>query len=124
MPTGYKDLGSRGPVTGAADQTGLNPGNWTVAFTTDIISCTVPQFEVYKIVVKGAANTTFNVYVENKLWDTAVYGALNSWDPQQPLTMRPGQSLYFMYSDPVSDDTPPVATIWMRYDASQFGGMY
>lgn len=117
----YKSLGNRGPITGAADTTGLNTGNWTVSFTTDILSCTVPEFEIYKIVVKGAANTTFDVYVENKQWDTAIYGQLNSWDPQQPLVMRPGQSLFFLYSDPVTDNTPPVITIWMRYDSSQYG---
>lgn len=117
----YKSLGNRGPITGAADTTGLNTGNWTVSFTTDILNCNVPEFEVYKIVVKGAANTTFDVYVENKQWDTAIYGQLNSWDPQQPLVMRPGQSLFFLYSDPVTDNTPPVITIWMRYDSSQYG---
>lgn len=117
----YKSLGNRGPITGTADTTGLNTGNWTVSFTTDILNCNVPEFEVYKIVVKGAPGTTFNVYVENKQWDTAVYGQQNSWDPQQPLVMRPGQSLFFLYSDPVSDNTPPVITIWMRYDSTQYG---
>lgn len=109
-------LGSRGPVTGAVDTTTFNPGNWTVAFTPDIINVNVPQFEVYKMVVAGASDTTFNVYVDNYLWDVGIYGTLNSWDPTQPLIMRPGQSLYFCYSDPVTDETPPVCTIWVRYN--------
>lgn len=111
-------LGSRGPVTGTIDRTGLNPGNWTIAFTPAIISVNVANFEIYKMIVSGASNTTFNVYVDNKLWDVGIYGTLNSWDPQQPLIMRPGQELDFAYSDAVTDNTPPVATIWIRYDTN------
>lgn len=95
-------------------------------FTPDILSFTLAQAEVYKIVVKGAPATTFDVYRENKLWDVGVYGTLNSWDPQQPLIMIPGQTLSFAYSDPVTDNNPPVITVWLRYDATldknKYGG--
>jgi hypothetical protein len=111
-------LGARGPVTGKPDTTTLNPGNWTIAFTPDILNVNVANFEVYKMVVAGAQNTTFNVFVDLKQWDVGIYGTLNSWDPQQPLIMRPGETLYFMYSDPSSDNTPPVATVWLRYDTN------
>jgi hypothetical protein len=113
-------LGSRGPVTGKLDTTGLNSGNWTVAFPADLIDVNIPQFHVYKMIVSGAQNTTFNVYVDGKLWDVGIYGTLNSWDPSQTLVMRPGESLFFAYSDPVSDATPPVVTIWLRYDTEIF----
>jgi hypothetical protein len=111
-------LGARGPVTGKADTTTLNPGNWTIAFTPDILNVNVANFEVYKMVVAGAQNTTFNVFVDLKQWDVGIYGTLNSWDPMQPLIMRPGETLYFMYSDPSSDGIPPVATVWLRYDTN------
>jgi hypothetical protein len=118
----YITLGSRGPVTGTPDTTGLNPGNWTISFTPDIINVNVfTQFEVYKMVVKGAPGTTFDVYVESKQWDTAIYGTKNSWDPQQPLIMRPGETLSFLYSDPVTDNSPPKAWIWLRYDPQLTG---
>lgn len=122
MPT-YVTLGSRGPVTGIADQTGNNKGNWTVSFTPDILSFTVPQAEVYKMIVRGAANSEFDVYVESKQWDTAVYGARNSWDPTQTLILRPGETLYFYYNDPVTDNTPPVVTIWLKFDKDLVKGM-
>lgn len=109
-------LGSRGPVTGKLDVTGLNPGNWTVQFPPSVINVNIPNFEVYKIIVSGAANTTFNVFVDGKLWDVGIYGTLNSWDPQQPLIMRPGEELDFCYSDAATDGTPPVVTIWLRYN--------
>lgn len=114
----YITLGSRGPLTGVKDNTGFNTGNWTISFTPDIINVNVPQFEVYHMVVKGAANTTLTVYVDLAQWDIATYGTLNAWDPEQPLILKPGQTLYFYYSDPVTDATPPVATIWLRYDPS------
>lgn len=120
----YKGLGTRGPITGAADTTGNNPGNWTVAFTTDVLACNVPQYEIYKMVVQGAPGTTFTVFVENKLWSVSVYGEMNEWDPNEPLILNSGQSLYFYYSDPVSDNIPPVVTLWLRYDAGLWGNTY
>lgn len=112
----YKLLGSRGPITGKADTSGMNSGNWTIAFTPDILSVTVSQFEVYKIVVHGASGSQFDVVIENKQWDNSVFGQDNAWDPNQPMVMIPGQTLYFLYSDPTTDNTPPNATIWLRYD--------
>lgn len=114
----YVTLGARGPVTGKPDTSGHNPGNWTIAYTPDILNVNTSQFEVYKMIVQGAANTTFNVFVDTWQWDTAIYGTKNSWDPSQPLIMRPGQTLYFCYSDATTDNTPPVGTIWLRYDTS------
>jgi hypothetical protein len=111
-------LGARGPITGEPDTTTLNPGNWTIAFTPDILNVNIANFEVYKMVVAGAQSTTFNVFVDLKQWDVGIYGTLNSWDPQQPLIMRPGETLYFMYSNPYADSPAPVATIWLRYDTN------
>ena len=62
--TTYISLGSRGPVKGMADITGNNPGKWTVKFTSDILSCSMPYFEVCHIVVNGAAGSTFRLYIE------------------------------------------------------------
>jgi hypothetical protein len=120
----YVTLGSRGPVKGVSDPTGNNVGNWTVSFTPDILSFTVPQAEVYKMIVKGASQTSqFDVYVENKQWDTAVYGAQNSWDPNETLIIRPGETLYFYYNTPVTDNSPPIITIWLKYDKDIVRGM-
>ncbi len=117
----YTTLGARGPLTGKADTSGHNPGNWTIAYTPDVLNVNVPQFEIYKMIVSGANNTTFSVYVDTWLWDVGVYGTLNAWDPQQTLIMRPGQTLYFCYSDPISDNSPPVSTVWLRYDVGLNG---
>jgi hypothetical protein len=114
----YITLGSRGPQTGTPDLTSLNPGNWTAAFTPDIINVNQSQFEIYKMIVFCAKPTlvTFDVYVDSQKWDTGVYGNRNSWDPSEPLIMRPGQTLNFLYSNPDTDGFPPVVWIWLRYD--------
>lgn len=99
-----------------ADQTGFNPGNWTVVFDPATINCNLPYFEVCHIVVNGAAGSMFSIYIDTFQWDTNQNGFANSWDPSVPLPLKPGQYLYFYYSDPVSDNTPPSVTIWLRYD--------
>lgn len=112
----YVGLGAR-TVTGVADQTGRNPGNWTVTFDPNAINVNVSHFELYKLVVTGAAaSATFTVYVNVNLWDTAVYATNNSWDPQQPLLLNPGDTVYFFYSSPSNDGHQPTIAAWFRYD--------
>ncbi len=114
----YRTLGSR-KATGAADTTGFNPGNWTVTFDPGLLNATVPEFEIYKIVVKGAATTaTFDVYLDTMQWDISVYAVRNSWDPVQPLIVRYGQSVFFYYSTASSDGNQPVITVWLRHEVS------
>jgi hypothetical protein len=114
----YRTLGSR-TATGAADTTGRNTGNWTVTFDPNLLNVQVTEFEVYKIVVTGAATSaTFNVYLDGQLWDTSVYATNNSWDPVQAMPVRAGQAIYFFYSSAATDGDMPSITIWLRYDVS------
>lgn len=111
----YMTLGSRSAI-GAPDMTQNNPGNWTVVFDSQILAVKAAFFEVYKMVVAGANNSSFDVAVDQNKWDTSIMGDKNAWDPNQPLIMSPGQTLYFYWSDPVTDNSPPIVTIWLRYD--------
>ena len=123
MSYGY--LGKRGPVTGLADTTGNNTGNWTIAFTPAILTFTVPEALIYKIQVEGALGSTFNVYIENVQHDVNVFGNQNSWyDDSDSLLIRPSETFYLYYSDPMTDGAPPVATIFLRYDFSKWGKAY
>lgn len=121
----YVPLGSRN-LTGSADLTGNNTGNWTVAFDPNTLNVNVPYFEVCHIVIEGAAGSSFSVFIDINQWDTNQNGFLNSWDPSVPLPLRPGQTLYFYWSDQTTDNTPPEVTIWLRYDqdirANQIAG--
>lgn len=115
----YRTLGWR-TAKGAADTTGFNAGKWTVSFTPDVlnVSTQIPEFEVYKIVITGAASTaSFDVYIDTGHFDTNVYAAQNSWEPNQGLLiLRTGQTLYLYYNSASSDGHQPVVTIWMRHE--------
>ncbi len=114
----YQTLGSRS-AKGAADTTGQNRGNWTVTFDPNLLNVQVTEFEIYKIIVKGAASTaTFDVYVDAQQWDIAVYAKQNSWDPVQPMLVRFGQTVYFYYSSASSDGNQPLVTAWLRHEVS------
>lgn len=109
-------LGPRGPLKGAADTTGRNPGKWTVTFDPATLNCYVPYFEVCHMVITGAKNSTFTIFVDLHQWGAAQNGQINEWDPSVAVPLFPGQYLYFFWSDPISDNTPPTVEIWLRWD--------
>ena len=112
----YVGLGYR-VAKGQADTTGNNPGHWTVTFDPQTINVNVPHFELYKLIVKGAAATaTFDVFVDIGQWDTSVYAVHNSWDPTQVLLLNPGNTVLFYYSTSSGDGNQPIITAWFRYD--------
>ena len=113
--TTYVELGPR-TVVGLPDTTGNNKGNWTVTFDQSVLNTRMPYFEIYHAVIHGAAGSSMNWYVEQTLWESTVAADDNSWNPTQPLLMRAGQNVYMYWSDPVTDNTPPSVTIWLRYD--------
>lgn len=123
----YVTLGAR-KARGVADSSGNNKGNWTATFDDALLSVKCPYYECYKIIVHGAPASTFDVFINENEWDTSVAGDVNSWDPNEPMPLRPGEALYFYYSDPTTDGNPPSVTIWLRYDASipanQSAGFY
>ena len=93
-----------------------------MAFTPAVlaVSTQIPEFEIYKLVLTGAAQTaTFNVYIDNGLWDTNVYAAQNSWEPAGGnLIMNSGQTLYLYYSTLATDGNTPKVTAWLRHEVS------
>lgn len=116
----YKTLGARGPAVGKADQTGKNPGNWTITFTPDILNFTVSEVYVYKATFSGALGSSFDVYIESAKWDSKIFGNQNSWeDNSDTLVLRIGETLYLFYDNPVTDLTPPVATLFLRYNVEK-----
>lgn len=119
----YVPLGAR-TIKATADTTGQNKGNWTAAFTPAILSIStqIPFFEIFHIVITGGVpGATVTLFVDINEWDTTQIGWQNSWDPAQPLQLQQGQTLYFYWSDPTSDNTPPTVTVWMRYDTAIAG---
>jgi len=103
-------------VVGEADTTGNNEGNWTVTFAPAQLNTNMPFIEVYKVIIHGANGSSMDWFVEQNQWETTVAADNNAWDPQQPLTVRAGQTMYMYWSNPVTDNNPPTVTIWLRYD--------
>ena len=114
----YVGLGVRGPVAGVKDTTGLNSGNWTVTIDQSILTTNIPYFECYRIVVNGAANSRFRIFIDQKQWEVAMPGLVNSWEGIQPMLLVPTSTLYFLWDDPATDNTPPSVYMWLRYDPS------
>jgi hypothetical protein len=109
----YLNMGSRS-LTGELDQTGQNPGNWSVVFDAKAFNVGTPYFEVYKIIVSGAPNSTFDVYIGANQWEVNQRGDTNVWNGVQQLT--PGTELRFFWSDSATDGNPPMVALWLRYD--------
>src|SRR5580700_7470770 len=112
----YITLGSQ-QVTAAADTTGLNAGNWTNAFTKQVLSANVPYYEVYSMTVKNVpANGSLVVYVNTRIRSSAQLFGNSEWDPSQPILMTPDDELYIAWTAAAAAGTAPVATVWLRYD--------
>jgi hypothetical protein len=105
------NLGPRA-ATGTADpQNVVAAGNWTVTFTPSILNVTVPEYEVHHIVIAGPGGY-FLVYINGDFWDTSLLATNNSWDPSQPMLLRPSDSVYFYWS--VATGNAPKVTMWLR----------
>lgn len=89
----------------------LGAGFWTVAFTPAVFSITVP-FELYHAALSGPPNSNFQVFIDTSFYDYAVRGDINSWDPAQPMTVTPGQNVYYYWN--TSAPPMPKVTVYCR----------
>lgn len=88
----------------------MNAGMWTATFSSADIGISLPEFECYHIVIKGGPpGSTFDVYVGNRLYDSVTPGDTNSWDPNNPMKLQAGDSVYFYWNSSTPNITPMVA---------------
>lgn len=114
----YIGLGSR-RVIAAADQTGLNPGNFTTAFTPATTLINVPYFELYKMLVENVPlGFSATCVIDTKRFSFTLPAGGSEWDPSQPMLMIPSNELDLLWNIPTSNTTIPVVTAWFRFDAS------
>ena len=112
----YVSLGSR-MVTAAPDQTGLNPGNWTNAFTQNVTGIFVSQVEVYHMVVTQVpAGAMGNIYIGARQYGFTFPNSGTEWDPAQPMLLGIGEELDVFWNIPASGQPVPTVTAWFRYD--------
>ena len=111
-------------VASAADKTGLNPGNLTAVFDVNVFGIMPPLWEWFRCTIATAVpGQTFTpapctVLRNLKQPVSFTYPAGGTeWDPVQPIPLRDGDELYFLWGL-VSSSTPvPVVTLYARYDA-------
>lgn len=105
------DLGHRSQ-TGKTDQTNpLGAGFWTVTFDPAYLSVRV-QADVYHTAISGPSGSSFQVFLDNTFYDYVARGDINSWDPSQPMHIRPGQHLYFYWNTAALP--APTVSIFLR----------
>jgi hypothetical protein len=100
----------------------MNTGNWTTAFTPNILNINVAYFELYKMMVANvpvgfSASCVLNL--KQFSYTTPYQGS--EWDPAQPIPMNPTDELDLLWNIPVSNTTIPVTTAWFRYDPALQG---
>lgn len=92
----------------------INAGNWTVSMLQSDIGISLANFECYRIVISGGPpGSTFQVYIGNKLYDSVYPGDSNSWDPNNPMKLQSGDSVYF-YWNSSSANYPPMVVMYFQ----------
>ena len=119
MPIGQRTL------TAAADQTGLNSGNLTNAFTPQALNVNVPHAEVYHVAITGVpAGAVADIRVSGQHWGftapglagSATAGAGTEAEYAAGMPITPGDEIDFLWSVASSATPKPLVTLWLRYD--------
>jgi hypothetical protein len=123
MPT-YRDLGPTQLVTATPDTTGRNKGNWTVQVDPQTLNCKVALAQVYQISIDGPVGSSFTLYKNTVRWNAVLQGWANAWDPANPLYIRPGDTLFFFWTAPVTQSPAPTVVCWLHYDTDLLENKY
>ena len=111
----YIDLG-RKKVTAVADMSGLNDGNWTNAFTHDVLGANVGSFECYRMTAINVPSlASLSVYKNSDVYSAVVLYGNAEWDPSQPMPLGPADDVYLCWNQAAAG-TPPTCWMWLRYD--------
>ena len=85
-------------------------GGWTITFQR----ADTPRipFEIWHAAIKGPANSTFQVYLDDVFFGNVVRGDINDLDPFQPILVDNDTNVYFHWS--TGSGSAPVATAFFR----------
>lgn len=107
-------------TTAALDTTGLNPGNYTNAFTAGALGINVPYYECFHIVVTNVPPAQYaKIYIGARQWGfTSPANQGTEWAPPWGMYLTPEEEIYFFwnFNSTLSGATTPVITCWFRYD--------
>lgn len=109
-------MGYLGKLTHSGRLTADNPvlaGGWAISFTPADIGIRIPS-EVYHIAIKGPAGSQFEVWIDTTFYDVVKRGDVNSWDPNQPMFLDPGATIFFYFNTAAAGVTAPKASLFFR----------
>jgi hypothetical protein len=111
-------LGTRRSPEATLSNDNTNPfgnGFWRVAFDPATFGFGANDFEIYHIYLTGPTGSQFVMWTDNTPYSTAARGDLNEWDPNFPLHMVGGQTLYFYWNS--AGDPKPLVVLACRTQA-------
>jgi hypothetical protein len=117
----YQPVGNPAPNIAQPDTTGANTGNLTNALTGAFIGISVPVFECYHMTVSSVPIGAAAVIRRNlQVYSYVVPYSGSEWDPSQPMLMRPGDEIDFLWSITPAEAAGvlPVVTAFFRFDAA------
>lgn len=77
------------------------------------------MYEVYKIVVniaQSAGVVPFTVYIGQRQYEAYQTSVVASWSDVVPMIVDSGETVYFYFTEPSTDATPPTVTMWCQVD--------
>ena len=105
--TGY--LGSRTEKGALSASNPFFAGGWAVSFTPEDLRIQ-NLFEIFHIAVQGPnlASCNLQLWLDTTFYSATVRGDINDYDPNQPIPVRPGQTINF-YWDTTTGPAPTVS---------------
>lgn len=116
--------GSPITLTATADQTGLNTGNYTAAFTAGVLGTMPAVWEWYHAVIDTAVPGVFTscpIAVRRNALQPITFSypaGGTEYDPSQPVQFRSSDEIYFFFALATSSTPAPRVTMFLRYDAA------
>lgn len=116
-------VGSPISVLSVADTTGVNTGNLTAAFTSNVLGTMPAVFEWFRANIDTLtpgvqftpASCSIRLNIRKPVSSTFPVG-VTEWDPSQPIPMRQGDELFFFWQLASSSTPAPLVTCYFRYD--------
>lgn len=106
----------------AADRSGMNTGQLTTAFTSDVLKgLNVPYFELYHATVQSApAGFTATIgFSPRVIWGGTAPGLGGVAEYHLGAAgwiLTPSSEFYFFWTAPAATTPVPIVTAWFRYD--------
>lgn len=90
-----------------------NAGNWICEFQASEIPISEPKFRIYHVnVIDGPIGSKFQWGWNNNQWETVFPGWDTSWDPNNPMKISNGDTVFFWWNS----STAPGATVWLYFE--------